>query len=318
MNPQNPFESHPASGVHPGRFAIPVFFRRESVGPRQHFSPSAHKPAQVVEDWERAGLPIRIVSHEPVGRANLHRAHDARFVDEVFAGTEPNGFGNCDRAIATSALFTCGAMLAAATEAIANRRVAVAPVSGFHHAQHGFAQAFCTFNGLMVAAVSLRRAGLARSVGILDCDHHYGDGTDDIIRELGARWVRHDSVGRRCWRAAQAGRFLAGLADTVRGFEGCDVLLYQAGADPHLDDPLGGWLTTGQLAERDRIVFSTAAQIGLPVAWNLAGGYQRDADGGIGPVLEIHRNTMRECAGVYANRQAQASRDDRKLQNRPS
>jgi acetoin utilization deacetylase AcuC-like enzyme len=33
----------------------------------------------------------------------------------------------------------------------------------------------------------------------------------------------------------------------------CEVLLYQAGADPHINDPLGGWLTTAQLRERDRI-----------------------------------------------------------------
>lgn len=281
---------------------IPVFFRPEAVGPEQHFSPSAHKPAQVVDDWSRAGLPIRLLAHEPVGREELKRAHDARFVDEVFAGTEPNGFGNCDPEVAASTLHTCGAMLAAAREAIANRRVAVAPVSGFHHANHGFAQAFCTFNGLMVAAVALRRSGEVRRVGILDCDHHYGDGTDDIVRELDAHdWVSHESIARRYRVPSHAKAFLAGLADTVRAFEGCDLLLYQAGADPHVDDPLGGWLSTEQLAERDRIVFEAAAAIGLPMAWNLAGGYQRDSDGGIGPVLEIHRNTMRACAEVHAS-----------------
>jgi acetoin utilization deacetylase AcuC-like enzyme len=79
----------------------------------------------------------------------------------------------------------------------------------------------------------------------------------------------------------------------------CDLILYQAGADPHVDDPLGGWLTTEQLRERDRRVFAAAVEWHVPVAWNLAGGYQRTEDGGIGPVLEIHRNTMRECAAAY-------------------
>ena len=81
----------------------------------------------------------------------------------------------------------------------------------------------------------------------------------------------------------------------LASFHGCDVLIYQAGADPHIDDPLGGWLTTEQLLERDTIVFKTARLMGLPVAWNLAGGYQRDKDGGISKVLEIHNNTMRAC-----------------------
>lgn len=65
-------------------------------------------------------------------------------------------------------------------------------------------------------------------------------------------------------------------------------MLYQAGADPHVNDPLGGWMTTAQLYERDVIVFETAREMGLPVVFNLAGGYQRDEDGGIRPVLDIH------------------------------
>ena len=72
-------------------------------------------------------------------------------------------------------------------------------------------------------------------------------------------------------------------------------MLYQAGADPHVDDPLGGWLTTAQLHERDRRVFAAARRIGLPVAWNLAGGYQSP----LRKVLDIHDNTLRACAGVF-------------------
>jgi hypothetical protein len=34
----------------------------------------------------------------------------------------------------------------------------------------------------------------------------------------------------------------------------------------------------------------------VPMVWNLAGGYQQSPAGGIEPVLEIHRNTMRACA----------------------
>jgi hypothetical protein len=37
----------------------------------------------------------------------------------------------------------------------------------------------------------------------------------------------------------------------------------------------------------------------LPVAWNLAGGYQRDENGEILPVLQIHDNTMKACLLNY-------------------
>ena len=77
------------------------------------------------------------------------------------------------------------------------------------------------------------------------------------------------------------------------------MLLYQAGADPHVDDPLGGFLDDDQLAERDRIVFQVCRDERLPVAWNLAGGYQLDKDQQPSPVINIHRRTMMECRRVF-------------------
>jgi acetoin utilization deacetylase AcuC-like enzyme len=81
----------------------------------------------------------------------------------------------------------------------------------------------------------------------------------------------------------------------MKRFDGCDVLLYQAGADPYIDEPLGGWMTTEQMAERDKIVFETAKKMEIPIACNLAGGYQKD----IRKVLDIHYNTMKACWAVY-------------------
>ena len=84
----------------------------------------------------------------------------------------------------------------------------------------------------------------------------------------------------------------------VASVRDCDVILYQAGADQHINDPLGGFLTTLQLKERDRRVFEAASSLSVPIAWNLAGGYQVNS-GGIQAVLDIHNNTMLECAVVY-------------------
>jgi hypothetical protein len=41
----------------------------------------------------------------------------------------------------------------------------------------------------------------------------------------------------------------------------------------------------------------------VPVAWNLAGGYQVEPDGGIEPVLAIHRRTLQACADVFTAHQ---------------
>lgn len=278
---------------------IPVFYRPEIVAENaSRTSPSAAKPAQVIDDWQRRSLPIELHSFDPVDRETLALAHDRDYVDGVLDLTLSNGFGNRLPQVAASLPFTTGAMLAAAKEALRNGRVACAPVSGFHHAGYARGGGFCTFNGLMVTASALRRAGRVRRVGILDLDHHWGDGTEDIRRRLHLGWIEHHSPGLSA-EPAEAARYLERLPSIVSGFRDCDLLLYQAGADAHIADPLGGWMTDEQLARRDRIVFEVAATFGLPVAWNLAGGYQRDASGSIAPVLAVHRRTLEACASVH-------------------
>lgn len=282
----------------PGRLdAIPVFYSPEQVAEPQVASPSASKPRQVVERWQARGFPIEVLVPRPVTADDLALAHDWRYVDDVLALRAPNGFGNRSASVARSLPWTSGSMLSAALAALDSRLVACAPCSGFHHARYDEGAGFCTFNGLMVAALKLRALGRVARVGILDCDQHYGDGTDDIIDRKGARgWIRHATASRGYRREAKS--FLAALPGIVESFAACDVLLYQAGADPHVHDPLGGFLDDDQLAERDRTVFREARRLGIPAAWNLAGGYQDPLDN----VLDIHDRTMRECADVYVAR----------------
>ena len=158
------------------------------------------------------------------------------------------------------------------------------------------AKDYCTFNGLMVTARVLLEGGWLSRVGILDADMHHGDGTEEIIAALGETRVEHYSVGEHSYYASHAKQFIAELPDRVSSFSDCDLLLYQAGADPHVDDPLGGWLTTEELFKRDYIVFNRCRQMGLPVAWNLAGGYQTP----LRKVLDIHNNTMRAAKIVWS------------------
>jgi acetoin utilization deacetylase AcuC-like enzyme len=277
---------------------IPVFYSPRQLAHPASYSPSAGKPAKVVADWLEAGFPIEVREPEPVTRDTLALAHTRRFVDAIMECRARNGFGESSRGVADSLPWTSGSFLSAAREALVNRRVAVSPTSGFHHAGRDSALAFCTFNGLMVAALKLRAEARVQRIAILDGDFHYGNGTVEIIKALGIDWIRHVTGGMDDDTDPDA--YLANLADVVRGFADCDLLLYQAGADPHIDDPLGGFLTTAQLAERDRIVFTMARRIGLPVAWNLAGGYQRP----LGKVLEIHRNTMAAAQAVFVDREA--------------
>lgn len=270
---------------------LAVFYGDKMVAPSDSYSPSAEKPRFVVGSWRRAGLPLEIVAPAPATIDELCAAHERSFVEDILACRRNNGFGNRSARVAVSLPFTTGAMLSAARFVLQSRGIACAPCSGFHHSGWNDAGAFCTFNGLMVTAAVLRAERRVSRVGILDCDQHYGDGTQNIIDVLDARaWVRHYTAGAHWTHPSQASAFLRELPSIVRSFADCDLILYQAGADPHIDDPLGGWLTTEELRERDEIVFVEAP---APLVWNLAGGYQRDASGGIGPVLEIHLNTAK-------------------------
>lgn len=280
--------------------AVPVFFRPEMMAAERPFAPGTFKPGACVDDWRARHLRIDVRAPEPVTVEQLCLAHDHAYVDGILRGEIRNGFGDKGLDVAASLPYTVGAMVAATQEALRNGAVACAPVSGFHHAHHAASAGYCTFNGLVVAAAVLQQHQPSLRVGILDLDQHYGDGTQAIIDRRNLHFIDHQSWGVETRDTDQAEDYLRTLNARVARFAPCDVLLYQAGADPHVDDPLGGWMTTEQLNRRDQIVFRTCRAMGLPVAWNLAGGYQRDAQGGIGPVLEVHRNTMRSGIETFA------------------
>jgi acetoin utilization deacetylase AcuC-like enzyme len=280
---------------------IPVAYVAEQVSRPSSFSPSPMKPAWVVDRWLAGKYPIRVVEPAPLERSVIALAHDPAYVDAVLDLVLPNGFGTKDPGVAHSLPYTSGSMWQAAMEAMGNGKVAISPSSGFHHACYASGGGFCTFNGLMIATQLLLQHWGIRKVGVLDCDQHFGDGTNEIIRTLRLETrVRHVTAGHGYSRHAT--NFLKALPEIVLGFADCQILLYQAGADPHEDDPLGGWLSTDQLYERDAIVFSMANQMALPVAWNLAGGYQQPVE----KVLAIHDNTLRACLSEYLGREVAA------------
>lgn len=263
---------------------IPVFYADMMATSAGGASPSAAKPKYAIGRWLADGQPIKIVTPRPATCEQFYRVHDNDYVDGVFNGSRLNGFGSDDDDVAATLPYTTGSLIDATYEALRNGIGAVSPSSGFHHAGYYEGGGFCTFNGLMVVA---REFPFGR-IGILDFDAHYGDGTDAIIERTGPSNVVHYSQGR--YTNPHPEMFLHGIEWLIKSmFAKCDIVLYQAGADAHIDDPLGaGFLTTEQLFERDRLVFRTLRALKIPVVWNLAGGYQRP----FSKVLDIHANTM--------------------------
>ena len=285
---------------------IPVFYRPEqSCDQANSYSPSAGKPALVMQDWLKQPEIAPYMSVEyfsPADAHMLYAAHDKGYVDRVMSGRQDNGFGNRNLAIAESLWYTVGSLVAACKHVLggayeANSKVAVSLTSGFHHAGYNFGGGFCTFNGLMVAAIRMHQLGLAKRILILDMDTHRGNGTEDIINHLGLHYIDHVTAGRSystAEEALRASHMLHSLA-----VEHYDLVIYQAGADMHIDDPLGGLLDTHGMALRDLGVFAGGLKRHTPIVWNLAGGYQTSLLGDIEPVLALHRQTMIYCCRAF-------------------
>lgn len=280
-----------------------VYYSKDMVANTQSYSPSSSKPAEVVKDWRAAGLDIEVKKPIPVSGKTIAQAHDPDYVQGVLSCTVPNGFGNCDESVAKSLPFTVGAMVSATKYALKTGENAAALCSGFHHATWGGGGGFCTFEGTIIASIEAHKVG-AHRVGIFDVDQHWGNGAANIIDKLKINWIEHYSAGKFFGHNPDdAEPFLEALPTLLRKrFYDCHVVIVQCGADPYINDPLGGWMTIEQLARRDKIIFETFKQLRIGVAFNLAGGYARDANGGISPVLEIHRNTAIACIEAFSKK----------------
>ncbi|MBX7098139.1 MAG: hypothetical protein K1X89_10530 [Myxococcaceae bacterium] len=267
-------------------------------------SPSGRKPREVSDALRRQLWPIEFIAPEPAEVLDLCRVHDPDFVADVLELRRRNGFGSVSQVVARSLPYTTGACIGAALTALTDG-IAASLTSGFHHAGPRGPRGFCTFNGLMVASTRLLAEGRVMRLAIVDCDYHYGDGTQAIIEAKGlADQVLHVSFGQRFTAPHHAQAYLDEvhrLGDWLTAF-GAQLVLYQAGADTHVDDPLGGLLTTAQMRERDRAIFTMARELRLPLAWNLAGGYQVEPDGSIPRVVQLHLNTFEEALEVWGLR----------------
>lgn len=278
---------------------LPVFFDRRMVVDIELESPSPKKPLEVVEQW-RERYAIELHDFPPLTTKDFDLAHKPEHVRGVIALEIANGMFTKHQEVVDSLYWTTGSFFAAAEHALAHG-VAVSPTSGFHHAGHDFSWGFCTFNGLLITAVKLLNSGKVKQVGILDFDYHQGDGSQDIIEKLKlAERVLHRTGKIHYTREKQA--FFEELPALLDSLQGVDLILYQAGADQHENDPLGGFLNGEELRRRDRAVFEFAKAKGIPLVWNLAGGYQEEkneAGRSIQKVLDIHNATLEECARVY-------------------
>ncbi len=251
----------------------------------------------VMRALEETGAPLTLYTPEPMPRVWLEAVHDPVYVAEVLAATVPRakereiGFPVTPR-IALRAQLSPGGTWLAARLAL-HHGYAANSAGGSHHARHGSGAGYCVFNDLAVAANRLIAEGDAARVLILDLDVHQGDGTARLTSGR-ADIFTFSMHAERNFPARKAissrdvalpdgtgdGDYLAILADELPPILDAfrpDLILYQAGVDPHREDKLGRLaLTDAGLAARDRYVMREARRHGIPLASTLGGGYGED------------------------------------------
>jgi acetoin utilization deacetylase AcuC-like enzyme len=272
---------------------IKVFYNDKQVHDAGSFSKSPLKPGLLAR---RIGLdPAFSIeqSFAPATRDHLKMVHDHGYVDDVLAGAVANGFGNRSIKDAAAICYTVGNLLEAVDYAYTHDTVAWSLTSGFHHACHDSAGGFCTFDGLTLAAEILYRNADVRTL-IIDEDAHYGNGCEDIINRLDMHSYCRYVQSAHTHRTNDLMSYARHLRRVIEEFEP-SMILYQAGADNWVCDPLGGSLTMQELFERDRITLNIAKDFNIPIVVTLAGGYAHDYD----DTLAIHMNTGEAMKAVY-------------------
>jgi len=237
---------------------------------------------------------------------------DNEYIDALVTGcpralAESNDIG-WDEKLLSAVRSSSGGVVAATMTALTDRLNSGSLSSGLHHARPGSGSGFCTINGLALGARAAFSSGAGRVLS-LDLDAHAGGGTAAYIKQgigglfeqLDVSVISYDTYSG----IAGAELVMSGATSYLDDIEkalsrvaspaSIDVILYNAGMDPH--ESAGGvfGVTNEMLARREELVFSWAASHGVPVAWVLAGGYSTNME--MDELTGLHRLTLAAAVG---------------------
>jgi acetoin utilization deacetylase AcuC-like enzyme len=287
---------------------VSVYFSLDFVGAGHAFD-TTRKSRWIADSLIRAPIPgIELVVPTPVTRELLAQVHESDYVRSVETG-EPRGLAQSqgfpwDEGLWRMVLASNGGAVAAGLAAL-EHGVAGSLSSGLHHARRRCGAAFCTFNGLVLAATAAIAAG-ARSVLILDLDAHCGGGTASLIKDepritqidVSVSWVdSYESTERAHLEMVDGPEYLATIRRLLERAGRFDLCLYNAGMDPYEGCFIGGeaGITKDVLAAREYMVFDWCRLRKLPIAFVLAGGYVGGALDEV-ELVRLHRLTLAAAA----------------------
>lgn len=164
---------------------------------------------------------------------------------------------------------------------------------GTHHAFPSYGSGFCIFNDLAIASRVLQQQQIVQKILIVDLDVHQGDGTAFIFQDDDSVFTfsmhceinfpgtkQHSDLDVPLPVGMEDDAYLQTLASYLPDLLSeikPDLVLYDAGVDPHIGDRLGKLaLTDTGLFRREMQVLTTCVSAGYPVACVIGGGYADD------------------------------------------
>jgi acetoin utilization protein AcuC len=287
-------------------------YRRYSFGDAHPFNPV--RVDMLLDLLHALGHPVPTVGPAPATREEILRVHADYYVRRVealgagedVADCQEYGLGTPDTPAfpgmdEAARWLVGGALHGARLISAAGARRVLQLGGGLHHARRNFASGFCIYNDVAIAIEDLARHGLW--VAYLDIDVHHGDGVQQILDDDKRVMTisLHESgqylfpgsghihqLGSGLGRGLKLNLPLEPFTEGESYLEVLDrvvpaalqqfrpgVLVVQAGADAHFDDPLADlMLTTRDYEAIFRWILGWAdAFTAGRVLFTLGGGY---------------------------------------------
>jgi len=229
----------------------------------------------------------------------LRCAHQEQYIYDFMNGLIPEkemrktGFHWTPGVVSRCRLEVGGTLLAA--QLALEHGLACSTGGGTHHAYPDRGSGFCMFNDLAIVAEKLLQDSVLERVLIVDLDVHQGDGTAFICQDNPNIFTFSVHCGKNFPLRKQQSDLDISLERGMQDKEYIEIvheqlkwllytfkpnlILYDAGVDPHKDDELGFLSLSDQgLFDRDELVLTMAEQYGVPVATVIGGGYCKDQD----------------------------------------
>jgi acetoin utilization protein AcuC len=306
-------------------------YRTYSFGDDHAFSPL--RVDMVLDLLSALGHRVQPIAPEPATRADILAVHEDYYVRRVEALSEGRDVPDCeDYGLGTpdnpifpgmdeAARWIVGGTLAAARLIVEEGEKRVLQLGGgLHHARRNIASGFCIYNDVAIAINWLTSRGLW--VGYVDIDVHHGDGVQQILYEdRRAMTMSFHESGRYLfpgtgeihelgWGTGRGLKLNLPLEPLTEGesylevFESVvpaalrhfrpGVLVVQAGADAHFEDPLADlMLTTRDYEAIFRRILGWADEFTAGrVLFTLGGGYSFRAVPRIWTLLYLMLNDL--------------------------